>query len=145
MNPNPLPDALAPTVARHSSPCFVFLCWDGPDAPALRARDLDRHLAHVEAHWRAYVIAGPLRMPGEDGLSGSMFLVLAPDLDAAWAIMRGDPYITNCQYARIDVRHFTQSIGQWIGGKIWTDAESIRGRAAGGPPDAIPTPQSPPS
>jgi uncharacterized protein YciI len=124
-----------PTVARHRQPCFVFLCWDGPGAAALRQRDLDGHLAHVEAHWQSYVIAGPLREPGGEALIGSMFLVLADDIESAWAIMRADPYLNNGQYARVEAKHFTQSIGQWIGGKIWTDTQSIRHRAAGGPPD----------
>lgn len=129
-----MPDADAPpTVPRSARPCFLFACWDGPDGAALRARDLDGHLAHVEKHWRRYVVAGPLRDPGGDALVGSLFLVLADDVDDAWALMRGDPYITNGQYARVDVRHFTQSIGAAIGGKIWENADAIRPRAAGGP------------
>jgi uncharacterized protein YciI len=132
------PDARPPTVPRASQPTFLFLCWDGPDAAALRTRDLDGHLAHVEAHWRRYVVAGPMRNPGEDALCGSMFIVLAPDLEAAWALMRGDPYIANGQYARIEVRDFTQSIGLAVGGKIWDSADSIRHRAAGGPSQARP-------
>lgn len=134
-----------PTVARHPLQCFVFACWDGPDAHALRARDLDGHLAHVERHWRDYIIAGPLRAPGGEVLIGSMFLVLAPTLEDAWTLMHGDPYIANGQYARIEAHHLTQSIGQWIGGKVWENAEFIRHRAAGGPVTArpaIPAPDS---
>ena len=128
-------DTPPPFVARHPKACFLFLCWDGPDAPSLRARDLDGHLAHVERHWRDYVIAGPMREPGGEQLIGSMFLLLADTLDAAWDVMNADPYFRNNQYARIEAKHFTASIGQWIGGKIWSDADSIRHRAAGGPAD----------
>jgi uncharacterized protein YciI len=123
-----------PTVPRPEGDCFLFACWDSPGSAPLRTRDLDGHLAHVEAHWRRYVVAGPMREPGGDALVGSLFLVLAPDVDAAWALMRGDPYVANGMYARIDVRHFTRSIGLAVGGKIWDSADAIRHRAAGGAP-----------
>lgn len=123
-----------PTVARAPTPYWLFICHDGPEAPALRTRDLDGHLAHVEAHWTRYLVAGPLREPGADALNGSMFIVSAETVEDAWALMRADPYITNGQYARIDVRHVTASIGVAVGGKIWADAQSIRHRAAGGDP-----------
>lgn len=138
------PPMSCPTVPRADSPCFLFLCWDGHGSGPLRSRDLDGHLAHVETHWTRYVIAGPLRAPGEEALVGSMFLVLAPDLEDAWALMRGDPYVTNGQYARIEARHFTQSIGRAIGGKIWESADAIRARAAGGPADPRDDPQERP-
>jgi uncharacterized protein YciI len=113
----------------------MVLCVDGPDAPALRARDLDGHLAHVERHWRRYVVAGPLREPGGQALVGSMLLVLGEDVADVMELMNQDPYMTNGQYASVTVRHFTQSIGLFVGGKIWTDADAIRHRAAGGPAD----------
>ncbi|MBI1188628.1 MAG: YciI family protein [Alphaproteobacteria bacterium] len=125
---------MAPFVPRPAEPCFMFLCIDGPAAPALRTRDLDAHLAHVEAYWDRYIIAGPTRAPGEDALDGSLFLVYAPTIDDAWALMRKDPYFTNGQYARIEARAFTPAIGAAIGGKTWRDADSVRDRAAGGPP-----------
>lgn len=125
-----------PTVSRYPTPCFMVLCLDGPDAPQLRARDLDGHLHHVEKHWRRYVVAGPLREPGGEALVGSMLLVLGEDEADVMALMRHDPYMTNGQYMSVTVRHFTQSIGLFLGGKIWADADSIRHRAAGGPADA---------
>lgn len=123
---------LAPTVPRPAMPCFAFMCWDGPDAQRLRDRDLDGHLVHVEKHWRDYVIAGPMREPEGGPFVGSLLLVLAPTLEDAWAICRGDPYFTNGQFARIEVKHLTRSIGQAIGGKIWESADAIRHPAGGG-------------
>jgi uncharacterized protein YciI len=127
-----------PTVARGKTPCFVVVCLDGPEAAVLRARDLDGHLAHVEKHWRRYVTAGPLRQPGGEALIGSLFLVLGEHEADVMALMNLDPYMTNGQYASITLHHFTQSIGLFLGGKIWADADSIRHRAAGGPADAPP-------
>lgn len=120
-----------PTVPRLPS-LFQFLCWDGPDSAGRRVADLDGHLAHVEANWTRYLVAGPMRAPDAEAIIGSMFLVFADTADDAWALMKGDPYITNGQYARIDVHHATASIGTAVGGKIWESADAIRHRATGG-------------
>lgn len=120
-----------PTVERLASPVFLFVCKDGPDAAALRERDLAGHLAHVEAHWRRYILAGPLKAPGQTAIQGSYFLVLAQEVEEAWSLMRGDPYFTNGQYATIECLDAVPAIGQFVGGKIWPSAEALQGRAAG--------------
>ncbi|NDC58740.1 MAG: YciI family protein [Alphaproteobacteria bacterium] len=122
----------APLVPAPSTPCFLFLCWDGPQSAALRKRDLDGHLAHVEAHWRRYIVAGPMRDVGGKDLVGSMFAVMAQDEADAWALMRADPYLSNGQYARIEVKALTPAIGLWLGGRTWENADALRARAAGG-------------
>lgn len=122
---------LPPTVARHTSPVFLIVCRDAVGSSEARRRHLDGHLAHVEANWRRYILAGPLREPGETGLSGSYFLVCAPDEADARALMTGDPYVSSGMYASMDVLEATASIGLFLGGKIWADADSIRDRAAG--------------
>lgn len=121
-----------PHVARHDSLVFLIVCRDGPDAKSLRVSHLDGHLAHVEAHWRRYILAGPLRQPGEPDLMGSYFLVRAPDADDARALMQGDPYVSSGMYAGIEVLEATPSIGLFMQGKIWADPDSIRDRATGG-------------
>jgi len=121
-----------PHVAKDPTPVFLFVCKDGPNAPAARVARLTGHLAHVEANWRHYIVAGPMRRPGETAISGSCFLVRADDVDQAWSVMRDDPYITSDLYAEIEVTDVTPSIGLWVGGKIWADAASIADRATGG-------------
>lgn len=125
----------APYVPRLTETCFLVTCMDRPDAAALRVAHLDGHLAHVERHWTHYITAGPVREPGGDALVGSVFLVLADSLEAAKVLMAGDPYITCGMYASVDYKVFTNSIGRFIGGKIWESREAIRHRAAGGPPE----------
>lgn len=121
-----------PTVPRQDVPTWLFICRDGPDAAALRIANLDGHLAHVEANWTRYVVAGPLRAPGAEALSASAFIVIAPTVEDAWNVMRGDPYVTSGQYATIEVSQMTMSIGLYPGGKIWESADAIRHRATGG-------------
>ncbi|MEQ8404274.1 MAG: YciI family protein [Oceanicaulis sp.] len=124
-----------PTVARPKTPCFLILAHDiedGERAARLRAEHLDGHLEHVEAHWRRYVTAGPIRKPGAPRIIGSSFLVLASDEAGARALMEGDPYFTCGLYGRVEIYAQTLAIGDYLGGKTWESAEAVRHLAAGG-------------
>ena len=138
--PDRLPAALPadpPHVPRLSQTCFLVICRDGPQAPALRGAHLDGHLAHVEANWTRYITAGPVREPGGETLVGSVFLVLAESLAAAGELMDRDPYMTCGMYASVEYKELTNSIGLFLGGRIWESREDIRHRAAGGPPGDV--------
>jgi uncharacterized protein YciI len=124
-----------PTVKRPQTPCFLVLahdCEDADRAARLRAEHLDGHLAHMEAHWRRYVTAGPIRTPGEARLIGSSFLVLAETEADARALMDRDPYFTSGLYGRVEIYAQTLAIGEYLGGKTWRSADSVRHLASGG-------------
>lgn len=121
-----------PFIPSQTQPTFLFVCLDGPNGARLREQHLAGHLKHVEMHWQHYVTAGPLKAPGEARIHGSGFIVIANDVDAAWAIMGGDPYVASELYASISVHDMTMSIGLYPGGKIWESYEAIAHRANGG-------------
>ncbi|MEM7662148.1 MAG: YciI family protein [Pseudomonadota bacterium] len=129
--------SMPPEVPRLTQKCYLVICDDGPGSAAPRGEHLVGHLEHVEKHWQRYVTAGPIRQPGGEALVGSVFLVLANDLNDAKALMEGDPYITCGMYQSITYKEFSNSIGQYIGGKIWGDPASIAHRAAGGPTEDL--------
>ena len=120
-----------PTVPRYDSPVFLIVCRDRADAGADREDHLEGHLAHVEAYWQRYILAGPMRNPGEARLTGSYFLVRAKDEADARALMSGDPYVSSGMYGAMEVFEATPSLGLFMGGKIWADAASLKGRATG--------------
>lgn len=122
-----------PTAPRQTRPTYLVVCEDDPTRSALRAERLMGHLAHVERNWRRYVVAGPLRRAEGDRIVGSAFLVYADDLDDAKALMEGDPYVSSGLYRSIDYSDMTLSIGDYLGGKIWDNRESLVERALGGP------------
>lgn len=124
---------IPPCVPRLTEKCYLVICRDGPGSEEPRRELLKGHLDHVEANWQRYITAGPIRPPGEPQLVGSVFLVLAGSLDEARALMQGDPYVASGMYASIEYAEFTNSIGRFIGGKIWESAEAIAHLAAGGP------------
>jgi uncharacterized protein len=121
------------TAPRLEQPCFLVICRDGSDSAVPRGEFLKEHLDHVEAHWQRYVTAGPIREPGAEKLVGSVFLVLADSLEDAKALMEGDPYLTCGMYETVEYKEFTNSVGRFIGGKIWESAEAVANVAAGGP------------
>ena len=126
-----------PHVEKTSKTCFLIICRDASDSVNLRKEHLDGHLRHVENHWQRYITAGPIREPGGEALVGSVFLVLADTLEEAQTLMQGDPYITCGMYETIEYKEFTNSIGLFMGGKIWESVDAIRHRAAGGPPKDV--------
>ena len=123
-----------PHIDRLTTNCFLVVCHDGDNRDHLRVEHLEGHLLHVEKHWQRYVTAGPVREPEGERIVGSVFLVLADTVEEAKTLMAGDPYITCGLYETVDYKHFTNSIGQFLGGKIWKDVDSVRHRATGGPP-----------
>ncbi|MFN7053963.1 YciI family protein [Hyphomonas sp.] len=134
----PADHSVPPHVPKPEGTCYLVICRDGPGAAEFRALHLDGHLEHVERHWTRYVTAGPLREPGGEALVGSLFLVMGNSLAEVKALMEADPYLSCGMYASVEYKEFTNSIGQFIGGKIWPSREAIRHRAAGGPPDDVP-------
>ena len=117
--------AKAKRVPKLPTQTFMFTCMDGPKTKPLREKHLFGHLDHIEAHNDHYRIAGPFRDDVTGDILGSFFLVNADNKDAAWDIMRGDPYISSEMYASITCQHFMPACGEWIGGVIW-DQDEIR-------------------
>lgn len=134
MNPESNPP---PFVPRPAKKCYLVTCLDKPETAHLRSEHLAGHLEHVEKNWQRYLTAGPIRNPGEEPLIGSIFLVFADSLSECKNLMDGDPYLTCGMYETVTYNELTNSIGQFLGGKIWENVESLAHRAAGGPSDDI--------
>jgi uncharacterized protein len=97
---------------------FTIIAEDGANSVTLRARHLDVHLAHVEAHLARYVVAGPMR--GTDGvITGSLLIVKAETIADARAFLETDPYFVAKVWRSIDIRAFNAVAGDWVGGKAW--------------------------
>ena len=126
-----------PCVPRPNQKCYLVTCMDKLGSSGLRSDHLAGHLIHVEKHWQRYLTAGPIRNPGEDALIGSVFLVFADSLPDCKSLMEGDPYLTCGMYESITYNELSNSIGLFLGGKIWENVETLAHRAAGGPTDDI--------
>ena len=106
-----------------------MLCYDDDGAAEPRQSELDGHLEYVEKHSSDYLVAGPLKAPGEQPIVGSFFLVAAADADTARSIVAGDPYVQSGMYREIIVHEAVPAGGRFMGGVIWESADSVRDRA----------------
>lgn len=90
-------------------PLFVFIGHDGPAGSERRQANRERHLAHLEALFRAgrLVYGGPIR-DGTDHSIGAVLVLDAPDPAAARAIVDEDPYVTGGVFERIELNRFVQ-------------------------------------
>ena len=86
-------------------PLFVMIGHDAPDSKAKRPVHRPAHLEHLAPLAAAGRV--PLAGPFTDG-SGSLIVLEADSLEAAWAIVARDPYVVNGVFNRVDVRPFLQ-------------------------------------
>lgn len=96
---------------------WSFHCRDGENAPALRERLLQVHLAHVEAHIDQYAVAGPLK--DGDSTVGSMLVIKADNAAAARKFFESDPYFDAGVWQSIRVDELKAVAGDWVGGATW--------------------------
>jgi hypothetical protein len=84
---------------------FVIIGHDARDAKDKRPTHRPAHLAHLEPLAQAgkLILAGPLT----DG-AGSLIVVEAESLGAAWALVGRDPYVLNGIFERVEVHPFMQ-------------------------------------
>jgi len=120
----------APTVDRVPGQTFLVLAFDGEDSAETREQALNGHLEYVEKNCNRYLVAGPLREPGDTTIVGSFFLLVADDEADARRFLSGDPYMQGEMYADVRIMSATPAAGRWMGGVIWDSADSIRGKAS---------------
>jgi len=71
---------------------FVARFEDDPDALRIREAQTDNHMAFLAEHADQIVVAGPLREEPEAAPIGAMWIVEAPDREAAEALLDEDPF-----------------------------------------------------
>lgn len=99
-------------------PAYAAWCRDSADAPRLRDAHLAAHLAHVEANMDKLLLAGPLQ--DETGAySGSLIVFGVDSAEAAWSLMRDDPYHRAGVWAEVRIERFLPVAGTLVGGRNW--------------------------
>ena len=84
-------------------PLYVMIGHDAPDSKEKRPVHRPAHLAHLAP--LAQVGKVPLAGPFTDG-SGSLVVLEAESLAAAWAIVARDPYVVNGIFNHVEVKPF---------------------------------------
>ncbi|HWM30463.1 MAG TPA: YciI family protein [Methyloceanibacter sp.] len=89
---------------------FALICTDKPGSLALRKANRPEHLAYLEGLGDTLVFAGPFTEADGETMNGSLIVVEAPTIDAARAIIEGDPFAKAGIFAEVDIRPWRWSI-----------------------------------
>jgi uncharacterized protein YciI len=107
------------TRSRVRSIDFVFVCTDGVDSADRRREALPAHLRYIEAVIARVRLAGPLL--GENGANiGSLYIIEADSPEAAWQVLRGDPFHAAGIWQTITMLRMTGAAGTLLGGVTWS-------------------------
>jgi uncharacterized protein YciI len=90
---------------------YIIYQEDRPDAQALRAAHREMHFAYLDQHKDILVLGGALL--AEDGTTrtGSVLIINAPDLAAAEAFSRDEPFRKAGLFSTVKISRMRR--GQW--------------------------------
>lgn len=90
---------------------FAFIAADKPGHLQVRLDNRSDHLAFLQGLGKALKFAGPF-LDADGKPNGSMGVIEADDLDAARAILAGDPYAKAGLFASVDVRPWSWTVNK---------------------------------
>jgi len=90
---------------------YIIYQEDRPDGAAVRAANREAHFAYLELHMDIMVLGGALL--AEDGATrtGSVFVINVPDLAAAEAFSRDEPFRKAGLFSSVKISRMRR--GQW--------------------------------
>lgn len=77
------------------SKLFLLRFTDKPDSLAIRQRHMAEHVAWLDAHADAVLVAGTMRVAQDDPPLAAIWIVRAESAEAVLALSDGDPFWTN--------------------------------------------------
>jgi uncharacterized protein YciI len=114
-----MPETNTAVQERFPGTGFVVLCFDGPNAPGLRAAATAAHLSYIDTVLDEINVAGPLY--DETGLLsyGSLYVLRTTSARRAREIVENDPYYKAGVFIDVRYQRFLPAAGHYVGGKIW--------------------------
>jgi uncharacterized protein YciI len=90
---------------------FTAMCHDKPDHLAVRLATRDAHVAWLKSLAPRVRIAGPFLDETGEIMQGSIVVIEADDLAAAWATFAEDPYAAAGLFADVEIRPWRWVVG----------------------------------
>jgi hypothetical protein len=90
---------------------FVLICIDKPNSLALRMATREAHFAYARSIPGAVRLAGPF-LDGAGEMAGSLIIIEAADLAAAWAWHEADPYKLAGLFGRVEIQPWRATFGE---------------------------------
>ena len=92
-------------------PLFVLTCIDKPGALKLRMATREAHFAYARSQPEGAIRLGGPFLDENGDMAGSLIIVDMPDLAAAQAFNRDDPYTKAGLFERVDIRPWRATFG----------------------------------
>ena len=92
-------------------PLFVLSCIDKPNALALRMATREEHFAYANAKPPGTIRLGGPFLDANGDMAGSLIVLEAENLEAAWAFNRADPYTLAGLFQSVDIRPWRVTFG----------------------------------
>lgn len=89
---------------------FAAICTDKPGSLETRKANRPEHLNYLKSLGESLVLAGPFTESDGTSMNGSLIVVEAPSLEAARAIIDGDPFAKAGIFASVEIRPWLWSI-----------------------------------
>ncbi len=93
-----------------SAVLFAVLSTDKPDHGALRAANLQAHVAWVAANQEVVLVAGSLRVEPGAVPKGGLWVVDAPSKEAVMALIAADPFHKCGLRQDVEVLHWSKAL-----------------------------------
>jgi uncharacterized protein YciI len=90
---------------------FAVICMDKPDSLALRVATREAHFAYARSTPGVVRLGGPF-LDAADDMAGSLILIEAADLAAAWAWHEADPYKLAGLFDRVEILPWRATWGE---------------------------------
>ena len=87
---------------------FILECRDKADSVALRLATRADHLAYLEGHLPAIIIAGPILADDGQTPVGSLLVLDLPDVAAVQTLADNDPYAQAGLFESVTIRPWRQ-------------------------------------
>jgi uncharacterized protein YciI len=95
-------------------PLFALHAMDRPDALPLRLEHYEAHRAFVEtasSYDLSIVLSGPLQTDDGEMMTGSLFIIDAPNREAVEAFTHADPFFSSGVWGDIKITRFHRRKG----------------------------------
>jgi len=90
---------------------FAVICYDKPNADALRIATRPAHLAFLEKHSAHVKLGGPVLDDAGERPIGSLLIIEQADKASAQALISEDPYAQAGLFERVEILGWKRVVG----------------------------------
>jgi len=83
---------------------YALICTDKPDSLSVRMTHRPEHIAYLNSLGDRLAFAGPFLKEDGKTMCGSLVVIEAPSVEAAWEVAAGDPFAKAGLFEKVEIR-----------------------------------------